>query len=518
MPHNLTVLDDQSAEFFAPSPSDLIDNLLAQYRGARTQIAHAAALFAGDMGNVVRYFTHGNCGREATVSHSNIFREEGAVKALNASFWAKALSFTDVLDVMPQARRDAWNKQITDMVTPEFSDDTVRPTIESLLASRQQFLAERVDGIFRALSGEHVTNSPMGFGKRMILANMLAYGGVSFDRSGYINDLRGVIAKFMGRDEPKHYASGRALENLRNHWGQWVTFDGGALRIRLYRKGTAHLEVHPDMAWRLNKILAHLHPLTIPSEFRTKPARRAKHVPLILRPLPFAVLDVLAHSLPRHHETIVALSWQAQQEAGKASRDEACRVLTGIGGVAHGVGSFRFDYPPLEVLNEILASGCIPDKVSHQYYATPEGLAREAVTLADIGPGHTCLEPSAGTGGLADCMPKERTVCVEASALHCKILEAKGYDVRHADFLTWAAADRFERIVMNPPFSEGRWLAHLQHAATMLAPGGRLVAIVPASAVGKEVLPGLNVTWSRVYNNEFAGTSMSVVILVGEKA
>lgn len=66
MPHDLTVLDDQSAEFFAAVPSDLIDNLLAQYRGARTQIAHAAALFAGDMGNVVRYFTYGNCGREAT--------------------------------------------------------------------------------------------------------------------------------------------------------------------------------------------------------------------------------------------------------------------------------------------------------------------------------------------------------------------------------------------------------------------------------------------------------------------
>ena len=516
MPHDLTVLDDQSAEFFAAVPSDLIDNLLAQYRGARTQIAHAAALFAGDMGNVVRYFTYGNCGREATVSHSNIFREEGAVKALNASFWSKALALTDVLDVMPQARRDAWNKQITDMVTPEFSDDTVRPTIESLLASRQQFLAERVDGIFRALSGEHVTNSPMGFGKRMILANMLSYGTVSYDRSGYINDLRGVIAKFMGRDEPKHYASGRALENLRNQWGQWVTFDGGALRIRLYRKGTAHLEVHPDMAWRLNQILAHLHPLAIPSEFRTKPARRAKHVPLILRPLPFAVLDVLAHSLPKPLEKCVQLSWFVK-DAGKVVSDEARRVLIGIGGIAYLNDGFLFDYPPLEVLNEILASGCIPDRMSHQYYPTPESLACEAAALAEIGTTHYCLEPSAGTGGLADYMPKERTVCVEASALHCKILEAKGYDVRHADFLTWAAGDRFERIVMNPPFSEGRWQAHVQHAATMLAPGGRLVAIVPASAVGKDVLPGWNVAWSRVYNNEFAGTRMSVVLLVGEK-
>ncbi len=505
-------------DFFAPAPSDMIDQLLAQYRGARTQIAQAAALFAGEMGNVVRYFTHGNCGREATVSQSNLFREEGAVKALDAAYWSKALSFTDVLDVMPQARRDAWNAQITKMETPEFSDATVRPTIESLLASRQQFLAERVDGIFRALSGEHVTNSPMGFGKRMILGYMLSYGSICYSRAGYINDLRGVIAKFMGRDEPKHYSSLKALETLRNHWGQWVTFDGGSLRIRLYRKGTAHLEVHPDMAWRLNQILAHMHPLAIPSEFRTMPARRAKHVPLMQRPLPFAVLDLLANSLPRPSEKSVQLSWLAK-DAGKAVSDEARRVLTGIGGVAHKVDGFVFDYPPLEVLNEILASGCLPDQVSHQYYPTPTSVALDAIALAEIGPDHYCLEPSAGQGGLADYMPKDRTLCIEISELFCHVLKAKRHWVEEFDFLHWPGVHRrFDRIVMNPPFSEGRWLAHLQRATLFLAPGGRLVAVLPASAKGKDVLPGFNLTWSREYKSEFAGTNVSVVILVGERA
>jgi hypothetical protein len=50
-----------------------------------------------------------------------------------------------------------------------------------------------------------------------------------------------------------------------------------------------------------------------------------------------------------------------------------------------------------------------------------------------------------------------------------------------------AAGDRFDVIVMNPPFSvPGRasiWAEHLLAAWELLAPGGRLLAIVPASVL-----------------------------------
>jgi hypothetical protein len=42
----------------------------------------------------------------------------------------------------------------------------------------------------------------------------------------------------------------------------------------------------------------------------------------------------------------------------------------------------------------------------------------------------------------------------------------------------------------------------------------RVEAILLASAKGKNVLPGFNLEWSHVYANEFAGTTVSVVILI----
>ena len=539
------VVDDE-AEFFAPVASDLIDSLIGQYQDARRRVEAVAALVNGDdYARVIHYFLDGNASQErgrSTLEYSaaQLFELKGAIGALNAAYWSKALQMTDVLDVMPQKRRDEWHQQMRypegkkrDKYAttweveplPDFEETTVRDTLASLLAMRAQFLAERVDGIFRGLSGEHVTNAPEAFGKRMILSYVLnEYSSVGHTKAGLINDLRAVVAKFMGRDEPKYYVSARLIETLKNNWGQWVVIDGGALKIRLYKKGTAHLEVHPDMAWRLNQILAHLYPLAIPAQFRQRPKRRVKAFDLMARPLPFAVLELLGDGRKRRarvgETNTVYLSTSTITGSNKVAWAEAARVLESIGGVHDGLGTFTFDYWPGDVLDEIITSGCIPDHKSHQFYPTPEGLAKRAVELADIDAGHLCLEPSAGTGGLAKFMPKDRTRCVEVSAMHANILSAQGFAVACDDFLVWSGLPghpMFDRVVMNPPFSEGRWTAHVEAAAGMVKPGGRLVAILPTSAKSRDMLPGWDVQWHGPFDNEFAGTSVSVVMLVANR-
>src|SRR5690606_33951228 len=113
------------------------------------------------------------------------------------------LNLTDVLDCMPQARRDEWNESIRKHATPTFAAHVVFATLSELLASRQRFFAERVDGIFRSLSGNHVTNSPTGFRKRMILEHVTdTWMHSCSSKAGVIDDLRKVVARFMGRDEP----------------------------------------------------------------------------------------------------------------------------------------------------------------------------------------------------------------------------------------------------------------------------------------------------------------------------
>jgi hypothetical protein len=68
---------------------------------------------------------------------------------------------------------------------------------------------------------------------------------------------------------------------------------------------------------------------------------------------------------------------------------------------------------------------------------------------------------------------------------------------------------------MNPPFDRNRWLLHLEHAATLLAPGGRIVAVLPEGAVARDFLPGWSLVWSEPI--AFPGTSIRVVLLVASR-
>lgn len=545
MGESALVLEDEQEEFFAPANFDAIDTLIGEYKRELSNIDRVADfMVSGDMQAAVRYFFDGNRQKfdRYAPDPSDVFARDIAVPALNAYYWQRALQLTDVRDFMPDACRQEWDDSIREMKTPDFEEETVRATLGALLNQRMDFLAEMVDGIFQGLSGEHVTNQPEGFGKRMIITYVLDWMGASNRRSGLIHDLRSVIAKFMGRDHPTYGSTRRDLENFRRMGtGVWYPWDGGALRIRVYLNGNAHLEVHPSLSWRLNQILTYLYPMAIPSKHRTKPKRKpkVKDFQLIERPVPFAVLKHIG-SAEFHKKGSVLIPGRYDQEevrythhtlrirsyvsdwndADKHIKREVAKVLTYIGGTQaqKDDAEFLFDYDATDVIAELLSSGCVPDVRSHQYFPTPLRVAFDAMELAEIGENDTCLEPSAGQGALADAiLGCDDITCVEINRINCKVLEQKGYYVEQADFLDWETGMKFSRILMNPPYSEGRWQRHLEKAAELLTSDGRLVAILPASAKDKDILPGWKVSWSDVYENEFYGTSVNVVIMVAER-
>src|SRR5207248_6299429 len=104
--------------------------------------------------------------------------------------------------------------------------------------------------------------------------------------------------------------------------------------------------------------------------------------------------------------------------------------------------------------------------------------------------GYTVLEPSAGDGAfvraILEANPDGTVVAVEPNASRAAQLPVDPrVEVVRSSFEDFAAEDgrRFDAIVMNPPFSvtDNRtiWIDHVNLAWSVLAPGGRLVAIVP---------------------------------------
>lgn len=173
-------LVEDATVFFAPVSSDLVDSLIGAYQSERQRIEQLHEMMTGGgFSGALFHFMEGNStdqGRYYTTNIANLMQLEPAIASLNASYWSKALSLTDVYDSMPQKRRDEWNAQIRQPMgkkaqrrylndgdantleweihpLPDFEEQSVRSTLSNLLLARSKFFAERVDGIFRALSG-----------------------------------------------------------------------------------------------------------------------------------------------------------------------------------------------------------------------------------------------------------------------------------------------------------------------------------------------------------------------------
>lgn len=118
------------------------------------------------------------------------------------------------------------------------------------------------------------------------------------------------------------------------------------------------------------------------------------------------------------------------------------------------------------------------------FFPTPESHAADLVALAGIEPGMTVLEPSAGHGMLAEAARAAgaKVDAVELAGDLREILQAKGFGLVGSDFMATTPAQSYDAVVMNPPFSNDMDVDHVRHAYDHLKPGGRLVAIVSATA------------------------------------
>lgn len=158
-----------------------------------------------------------------------------------------------------------------------------------------------------------------------------------------------------------------------------------------------------------------------------------------------------------------------------------------------------------------------------QLFPTPVELAARMVALADIRPGMRVLEPSAGTGRILNALPNNcEIVAVEINASLVSALDATNKAVVCGDFLKCSAATlwgEFDRIVMNPPFSDGQDVKHIKHALSMLKTGGVLIAICANGSRQKDALMPIidqfNGSWESLPAGTFisSGTNVNTALL-----
>ncbi len=162
------------------------------------------------------------------------------------------------------------------------------------------------------------------------------------------------------------------------------------------------------------------------------------------------------------------------------------------------------------------------------FFPTPPAVVEEMLRLADIQPGHYVLEPSAGTGNLADAAGAAGNVvyCWEINQALAEILKLKDHFVAGHDFMACTHPIPYvDRVLMNPPFENGQDMEHVRKAFAALKPGGRLVAVMspgpffrndPKATEFRRWFCGLGGHKRELPNGAFkaSGTSTSSVLVV----
>ena len=498
-----------------------LEALLLERERTRAQLEQASAMLDGDPLGLVAIFAKANA--EGDFTTDSLFKLDPAVRVLDASLWSRALDLTDARSLMCAEDNKTWRDRISNPHPewgpdgyqpgggkgkyaeawpgcPPFTPETVIPTIAALIGDRARLFARRVEGVYHSLSGDHKTNSPTGFRKKMIITGMLAgtkeHQYPSTSGAAQIHDLRCVIATIQRRPHPPLNTSskiiGHSFDLRCGGESNAVEVDGGEIRLAIFMNGNAHVWIGDELALELNEHLARLHPMAIPPKHRASTAPRKARKG---RPLRQVTLAGEARQQLLDIDTLSRDKGKFRGSPGGVRRlhPDAVEAVEIVGGRVEFGYLVWLDCPSqLDALHGIAVRGCLPEKRSHQAYRTLDSLARQVSELAEIshGPlGHRCLEPSAGFGALVRHMNVQATVCVDIDPLACDMLDRSfggvEVDAIHCGDFLGMERERlglFERVVMNPPFDKGMWRRHVEHAVSLLECDGRLVAIVPASA------------------------------------
>lgn len=241
----------------------------------------------------------------------------------------------------------------------------------------------------------------------------------------------------------------------------------------------------------------------------------------------------------------LALPWQLESAYENRQRLQRMGILTRaeFRSALRELASLQQEMPTPDRIKELERSMVGRANDGLDFFPTSPAVVQSMLDAAEIAEGMAVLEPSAGMGHIADAIVEETGVwpdVVELSGSRRELLEAKGFHLAEVDDFTQMEPRRFftfgdtfrapdgvegvmrgvggmgsqrvrledaegnrlglydrselvgvaqngtwsgyDRIIMNPPFSDGRDIQHVQHAYDLLKPGGRIVAIMGEGA------------------------------------
>ncbi|HGN8926175.1 methyltransferase [Klebsiella variicola] len=138
----------------------------------------------------------------------------------------------------------------------------------------------------------------------------------------------------------------------------------------------------------------------------------------------------------------------------------------------------------------ILTASVDKPKDDFNFFPTSQKVIRQMLDSVSLRAGDRVLEPSCGDGRILYAAYQEQPdiilTGIELEPVRAALLRknelitSTGAELVECDFLSWNPTNKFDVILMNPPFIKSADIHHVDHAISMLDKGGRLSAVMSA--------------------------------------
>jgi Domain of unknown function (DUF4942)/Methyltransferase small domain len=372
-------------------------------------------------------------GRHLNWGDSYIARELETIKTnLDRDIWKAMIGHTTLGSLMDRQEREKFEQALNDN-PPEVTPDTAYATLSRLAGEADMIFRRGLVNAFSRLCRDYKSNDGFKIGDRIVIT-----WGVSFDIGWFrfcthaentLMDVDRVMHVLDGKPTPTNtYTEGlcgalnQQFQKIRSVPDAPKQVETPYWKVKFFKNGNIHLWVlRDDLRRKANKLIA------------------------------------------EHFGEVLAAGFDAK----------------------HAAPATEPEFTPKEYGVEDL-----------DFFRSPPNIVSWILRTAEIELDMFVLEPSAGDAAIVKELVsrlnrKSVLTAIELDDERADITiremglpfnrERPTWSVICRDFLQVPPDPKYDRVVMNPPFSKGQDIRHVWHAFKFLRPGGRLVAVMPAS-------------------------------------
>ncbi|QYG04038.1 DUF4942 domain-containing protein [Massilia sp. NP310] len=181
------------------------------------------------------------------------------ISGYDAKAWDHLMHESGMLSFMSAKDVEDWGQKIQKREIPALTMDSIKATFSELHAKRKQMMNDGIEQLYRALSWSHKTNSPVAFGKKIILQGRNDWP-CNRNRA-HVDDVIRFMHVMDGKPQPDH----RDNFSMFSDFQPSSAFQSDYVSVVGFQNGNLHVYFkRPDLVAKMNAVLASRYPAAIP--------------------------------------------------------------------------------------------------------------------------------------------------------------------------------------------------------------------------------------------------------------